>query len=226
VPLSTDLGRAFLYARYNVDLSAEGLAALGFSTDEVDPAIAQRMDPGRSRAHRPAAEDRREGGQTGRRSSLSGRSSDLRSTRHDLPLRLHEVTHEPATEVPEAAQVKLCWPSRLHWTPAGFSYRKWGTTQTCRRGDWLVDNGGDVYTVNRDSFARTYRRIAPGRYLKITPVWAERPPRRAKSHKGRRHALPGGRLPRVQREVRRRRVRRHRNEVPQDVRRVSGSKRA
>ena len=55
----------------------------------------------------------------------------------------------------------------------GFSYRKWGTTQTCRRGDWLVDNDGDVYTVNRDSFARTYRRKAPGRCLKITPVWAE-----------------------------------------------------
>jgi len=55
----------------------------------------------------------------------------------------------------------------------GFSYKKWGTTQTCRRGDWLVDNGGDVYTVNRASFARTYRRKAPGRYLKITPVWAE-----------------------------------------------------
>ena len=55
----------------------------------------------------------------------------------------------------------------------GFRYRKWGATQTCRRGDWLVDNDGDVYTVNRDSFARTYRRKAPGRYLKITPVWAE-----------------------------------------------------
>jgi len=44
VPLSTDLGRAFLYARYNVDLSADGLAALGFSKDDVDPATAQRMD--------------------------------------------------------------------------------------------------------------------------------------------------------------------------------------
>ena len=55
----------------------------------------------------------------------------------------------------------------------GFSYKKWGTTQTCRRGDWLVDNDGDVYTVNRASFARTYRQKSPGRYLKITPVWAE-----------------------------------------------------
>lgn len=44
VPLATDLGRAFLYARYNVDLSAKGLAALGFGMDEVDPATAQKMD--------------------------------------------------------------------------------------------------------------------------------------------------------------------------------------
>jgi hypothetical protein len=44
VPLSTDLGRAFLYTRYNVDLSADGLAALAFSKEDVDPATAQRMD--------------------------------------------------------------------------------------------------------------------------------------------------------------------------------------
>ena len=44
VPLSTDLGRAFLYARYNVDLSASGLRALGFTAEDVDPAMAQKMD--------------------------------------------------------------------------------------------------------------------------------------------------------------------------------------
>jgi hypothetical protein len=55
----------------------------------------------------------------------------------------------------------------------GFSYQKWGATQNCRAGDWIVDNDGDVYTVNRDSFASTYRPVAPGRYNKITPVWAE-----------------------------------------------------
>jgi len=44
VPLSTDLGRAFLYARYNVDLSARGLTALGFTAEDVDPATAQKMD--------------------------------------------------------------------------------------------------------------------------------------------------------------------------------------
>jgi hypothetical protein len=57
----------------------------------------------------------------------------------------------------------------------GFSYRKWGGLQTCRRGDWLVNNGGDIYTVNGRTFARTYRQVKsrPGKYLKITPVWAE-----------------------------------------------------
>jgi len=55
----------------------------------------------------------------------------------------------------------------------GFSYQKWGATQKCQAGDWIVDNAGDVYTVNRDSFANTYRRISPGSYLKVTPVWAE-----------------------------------------------------
>ena len=55
----------------------------------------------------------------------------------------------------------------------GFSYQKWGATQKCQAGDWIVDNDGEVYTVNRESFANTYRRIAPGSYLKMGPVWAE-----------------------------------------------------
>ena len=56
----------------------------------------------------------------------------------------------------------------------GFTYRKWGGVQRCKSGDWLVDNGGDVYTVDQDVFAATYRQIDPGRHLKITPVWAEK----------------------------------------------------
>ena len=55
----------------------------------------------------------------------------------------------------------------------GFSYRKWGGVQRCKAGDWLVDNDGDVYTVDRQVFARTYRKSGVGAYLKITPVWAE-----------------------------------------------------
>ncbi|HEV8434039.1 MAG TPA: hypothetical protein VGR95_11550 [Thermoanaerobaculia bacterium] len=55
----------------------------------------------------------------------------------------------------------------------GFTYRKWGATQTCKRGDWLVDNKGDVYTVDGETFARTYRATGSGTYVKTTPVWAE-----------------------------------------------------
>ena len=55
----------------------------------------------------------------------------------------------------------------------GFTYNKWGSTQKCRRGDWLVNNNGDTYTVARESFARTYERVSQGVYIKSAPVWAE-----------------------------------------------------
>ena len=55
----------------------------------------------------------------------------------------------------------------------GFTYRKWGAVQRCKARDWIVDNDGDVYTVDRRSFRRTYRRVRRGVYLKKTPVWAE-----------------------------------------------------
>ena len=61
---------------------------------------------------------------------------------------------------------------RLLLDTAGFVYTKWGAEQQCKPGDWLVDNGGDVYTVDAEVFARTYRRVSPGQYVKITPVWA------------------------------------------------------
>ena len=55
----------------------------------------------------------------------------------------------------------------------GFTFHKWGAEQTCKQGDWLVNNGGNVYTVDRDAFARSYRAESPGLYRKIAPVWAE-----------------------------------------------------
>lgn len=55
----------------------------------------------------------------------------------------------------------------------GFTYRKWGGIQTCKPGDWIVNNGGDVYTVDGETFARTYRPAGPGLYVKWAPVWAE-----------------------------------------------------
>lgn len=63
-----------------------------------------------------------------------------------------------------AVQIKLDMPV--------LRYRKWGHDQQAAPGDWLVDNAGDVYTVNADTFARTYRRVGTGAYVKSTPVWA------------------------------------------------------
>ena len=55
----------------------------------------------------------------------------------------------------------------------GFRYRKWGAEQHCKQGDWLVDNNGDIYTVDQQVFANTYHQIKPGTYMKTTYVWAE-----------------------------------------------------
>jgi hypothetical protein len=62
---------------------------------------------------------------------------------------------------------------RLELETDGFTYRKWGGEQRCKQGDWLVDNDGDVYSVDATSFDKTYRQLGPGVYLKTTPVWAE-----------------------------------------------------
>jgi hypothetical protein len=70
-----------------------------------------------------------------------------------------------ATQLVTAVQVDLDMD--------GFTYQKWGGMQRCKRGDWLVNNDGDVYTVDGDTFARTYRASGPGTYVKATPVWAE-----------------------------------------------------
>lgn len=55
----------------------------------------------------------------------------------------------------------------------GFSYQKWGGTQSCKAGDWLVNNEGETYTVDRESFEATYSQVSPGVYTKTAPVWAE-----------------------------------------------------
>jgi hypothetical protein len=63
---------------------------------------------------------------------------------------------------------------RLPLEGSGFTYEKWGGTQRGKPGDWLVDNRGDVYTVDADTFASTYARVGEGKYVKTAPVWAER----------------------------------------------------
>ena len=55
----------------------------------------------------------------------------------------------------------------------GFSYQKWGGTQSCKAGDWLVNNEGDAYTVDKETFEATYSQVSRGVYTKTAPVWAE-----------------------------------------------------
>ncbi len=63
---------------------------------------------------------------------------------------------------------------QLELNSEGFDYHKWGATQHCKPGDWIVNNSGDTYSVDQQVFARTYREIEPGRFVKTTPVWAQR----------------------------------------------------
>jgi len=60
---------------------------------------------------------------------------------------------------------------RLNVATSGFDYEKWSHTQHCNAGDWVVDNGGDTYTINADSFASTYREVSSGRFEKCR-IWA------------------------------------------------------
>jgi hypothetical protein len=62
---------------------------------------------------------------------------------------------------------------RLALDTDGLVYRKWGSEQRAKAGDWLLDNDGDVYTVDADVFERTYRQTGTGTYVKTTPIWAE-----------------------------------------------------
>jgi hypothetical protein len=62
---------------------------------------------------------------------------------------------------------------RLALDTDGLVYRKWGGEQRAKAGDWLVDNDGDVYTVDADVFERTHRQTGTGTYVKTTPIWAE-----------------------------------------------------
>lgn len=84
---------------------------------------------------------------------------------------------EPALPPPQRYRRRRDHPVaavRLLLDTEGVRYRKWGAEQLAKPGDWLVDNAGDVYTVDAASFAATYRAVGTGAYVKTTPVWAVR----------------------------------------------------
>jgi hypothetical protein len=63
---------------------------------------------------------------------------------------------------------------QLDLETAGFTYNKWGAEQRCKQGDWIVDNDGDIYSIDREVFAKTYRMVKSGSYVKTTSIWAEK----------------------------------------------------
>ncbi|HEX9619274.1 MAG TPA: hypothetical protein VF989_04000 [Polyangiaceae bacterium] len=70
----------------------------------------------------------------------------------------------------DATIVAVC----LDLDTPGFTYDKWGGPQRCKRGDWVVKNGDETYTVDAETFSRTYSPVSPGVYEKRGVVWAER----------------------------------------------------
>jgi hypothetical protein len=54
-----------------------------------------------------------------------------------------------------------------------FKYQKWGDTQQCKPNDWLVRTSvGEVYTIDEESFAKTYTTVSGDSYEKSVGVYA------------------------------------------------------
>ena len=62
---------------------------------------------------------------------------------------------------------------QLNLETIGFIYQKWGGPQECKQGDWLVLNGEETYTIDKETFAATYEEVGPGLFEKTGSVWAE-----------------------------------------------------
>ena len=62
---------------------------------------------------------------------------------------------------------------QLDLDTAGFTYEKWGGTQTCKPGDWLVNKDGDIYTIDQQTFTDIYEAVGKGLYQRSVVVWAE-----------------------------------------------------
>lgn len=62
---------------------------------------------------------------------------------------------------------------QLNLDTEGLKYKKWGGEQFAKAGDWLLNNGGEVYTVDKDSFAKTYQELRRGHYIKVSTVYAK-----------------------------------------------------
>jgi hypothetical protein len=171
--LSKDLlgGRAqFRYRRYQIELSRKGVDALKPDVpDKTLASLAEMDEPKNLDLLR----------ELGELASSAVRADDFPAA-FDPPLppkvigeglrRYRKRAERPVIAVP----ISLTATAQASLGSALFSYQKWDAQQTCKTGDWLVQNGDEVYTVDRDTFSRTYREVGPGQYQKTASVWAER----------------------------------------------------
>lgn len=159
---------SFSYQRYQLDLTREGVDALkpGIS-DKKLAALAEMDKPENMELLK----------------ELGERSADML---------VHAEQFPPAFDLPKPADGSLqtyqrragstviAIPIELKASPTEdqgsklFNYHKWDDNQSCKSGDWLVHNGDDVYTVDRETFEKTYSKVSPGVYKKTAKVWAKR----------------------------------------------------
>ena len=62
---------------------------------------------------------------------------------------------------------------QLNLNTQGFIYEKWGSYQRCKQNDWVVNNNGDIYTIDKEVFSKTYKKVQDGIYVKTGYVYAE-----------------------------------------------------
>lgn len=160
----------FSYRRYQVELTREGVDALKAGVDDKALASLSEMD-------RPDNLDLLK--ELGELAAKRGVRKTHFPAAFDLPMATVDDSKLRAYRRRDQTAVTAI-PLDLEPAPEAevgsklFTYHKWNARQTCKRGDWLVRNGDDVYTVDRETFARTYTEVAPGQYQKTAPVWAER----------------------------------------------------
>ena len=73
--------------------------------------------------------------------------------------------HKKATQTVVAVQLNL--------DTEGLHYQKWGDQQFAKKGDWLIDNDGSIYSIDKAAFARTYQLVSPGQYQKVSDIYAK-----------------------------------------------------
>jgi len=75
---------------------------------------------------------------------------------------------------------------QLELDTEGFTFQKWGGTQHCHSGDWIVRSDNDCYTVGAEIFKRTYTEVSPGRFVKHAIIRARQAEKSGtiKTHEG------------------------------------------